>query len=351
MYFVRFGDVCVRYAGEKWDKDDLPEDTFVIDYDDEAKWSLEDLEKESAQTDFGGPNRDEDAHAAAVIELIRRKGGEDKCLCEDWDDVLTLLEDAESDFDEERRPIIFPDELSLPTRKLIREVAKIEKEEAAFLKNHLNDAVDDLDSDEEKVYFSLVDRGWDARENLLASDLGDEILDGYDPVEDMKIMAAQLLFMYAQTRTKAKMEGGRPDEDLFYAGSNLYGHAVADQLADENAQGDDGPDSVFDTEMEEAVVDFCKHYDEFLDSDNGKDFLESMDEVTESFLKEKGFDIHSLAGAKAAQKFLENAGPEDAFYTDGPVDNEMDEWMGRLRLAAMLRCVKARIEKMINGRK
>ena len=32
MYFVRFGDVCVRYVGKKRDKDDLPEDTFVIDY-------------------------------------------------------------------------------------------------------------------------------------------------------------------------------------------------------------------------------------------------------------------------------------------------------------------------------
>ena len=349
MYFVRFGEACVRYTGKKWDKKDLPEDTYVFDYDKEAKWSLEDLERESLRTDFGGSGRDEDAHAAAVMERIRRKGGEDKCFCDDWDDVLTILEDAESGFDEKRRPIIFPDELSLPTRKLIREVAKIEKEEAAFLKKHLNDAVDDLDSDEEKEYFSLVDRGWDAREALLASDLGDEILDGYDPVEDMKIMAAQLLFMYAQTRTRAKMEGGKADEDLFYAGSNLYGHAVADQLADENAQGDD--DSIPDTDGEEIIGDFYQHFNEYMDRDAGSDFLEGMDEAAEAFLKEKGFDIATLAGAKAAQKFLENAGPEDAFYTEGPVDNEMDAWVGRMRLAAMLRCVKARIEKMINGRK
>ena len=68
-------------------------------------------------------------------------------------------------------------------------------------------------------------------------------------------------------------------------------------------------------------------------------------------LKGKGFDISSLAGAKAAQKFLENAGPEDAFVTEGPVDNEMDEFMGKMRLEAMLKCVKARIDQMIGGKK
>lgn len=82
-----------------------------------------------------------------------------------------------------------------------------------------------------------------------------------------------------------------------------------------------------------------------------EDFAVEMDAATETFLKDKGFDISSLAGAKAAQKFLENAGPEDAFVTEGPVDNVMDEFMGKMRLETMLKCVKARIDQMIGGKK
>ena len=110
MYFVRYGDICVRFTGRNWDERELPEFTSVYDYDDEKKYSLDDLERESRRTDFGGAGRDEDAHAAVVMELFRRKGGEENCLCTDWDDTLTLLEDDEGDLDD-RRPIIYPDEL------------------------------------------------------------------------------------------------------------------------------------------------------------------------------------------------------------------------------------------------
>ena len=78
------------------------------------------------------------------------------------------------------------------------------------------------------------------------------------------------------------------------------------------------------------------------------EFLEGMDQVMEYTMKEKGFDINTLSGAKAAQKFLENARVEDAFITEGPIDNAVDWHMGEARLDAMLKCVKARIQKMIN---
>ena len=62
MYFVRYGDICVRFTGKGWDERKLPEFTSVYDYDDEKKYSLDDLERESRRTDFGGTGRDEDAH-------------------------------------------------------------------------------------------------------------------------------------------------------------------------------------------------------------------------------------------------------------------------------------------------
>jgi hypothetical protein len=232
MYFVRFGDICVRFTGKNWDERELPEFTSVYDYDDEKKYSLDDLERESGRTDFGGAGRDEDAHAAVVMELFRRKGGEENCLCTDWDDTLTLLEDGEGDLDD-RRPIIYPDELSLPTRKLIADMAKLEHEEMAFRKKHMGKKPEDIDEATQKEFLKLDHKGWKIREALLDSDLGQEILEAYDPVEDLKTMAVQMFFLYSQTRMRAETEGGEPEEDFFYAGSNLYAHAVAEQIMEE----------------------------------------------------------------------------------------------------------------------
>ena len=44
--------------------------------------------------------------------------------------------------------------------------------------------------------------------------------------------------------------------------------------------------------------------------------------------------------------WLEKAQPEDAFVTEGPIDNEVDRHMGKARLDSMLKIVKARIKKI-----
>jgi hypothetical protein len=163
-------------------------------------------------------------------------------------------------------------------------------------------------------------------------------------------MAAQLFFLYSQTRMRAETEGGEPEEDFFYAGSNLYAHAVADQIMEEGDEGEDDYGPMLDDESRQALDDLYESFGGFVKVDD-EDFAKEMDAATVAFLKGKGFDISSLAGAKAAQKFLETAGPEDAFVTEGPVDNEMDTFMGRMRLEAMLKCVKARIDQMIGGKK
>ena len=349
MYFVRYGDICVRFTGKNWDERELPEFTSVYDYDDEKKYSLDDLERESRRTDFGGAGRDEDAHAAAVTELLRRRGGEDRCLCNEWDDALTLLQDDEGDLDD-RRPIIYPDELSLPTRKLIGDVAKLEREEMAFRKKHMGKKPEDIDEATQKEFLKLDNKGWKIREALLDSDLGQEILEAYDQVEDLKTMAAQMFFLYSQTRMRAETDGGESEEDFFYAGSNLYAHAVADQIMEEDNEGEDDYGPILDDESRQALDDLYDSFGDLVNEDD-EDFAKGMDEATDAFLKDKGFDITNLAGAKAAQKFLENAGPEDAFVTEGPVDNEMDAFMGKMRLEAMLKCVKARIDQMIGGKK
>ncbi|MBO5567587.1 MAG: hypothetical protein J6A79_01385, partial [Clostridia bacterium] len=176
----------------------------------------------------------------------------------------------------------------------------------------------------------------------------------YDPIEDLKTMAAQMFFLYSQERMRAEVEGREPDEEFFYAGSNLYAHAVVSQIADANADEEDDEadddDYVFPQDMD--MNELAKYAEGFSErvkyGDLDDEFLEGMDQVTEYTMKEKGFDINTLSGAKAAQKFLENARVEDAFITEGPIDNAVDWHMGEARLDAMLKCVKDRIQKMIN---
>jgi len=57
--------------------------------------------------------------------------------------------------------------------------------------------------------------------------------------------------------------------------------------------------------------------------------------------------LSNLAGLKKAQAWLENAKVEDAFYSEGPIENAIDWHVGEARIAAMLKVVKARIEKRI----
>ena len=70
-----------------------------------------------------------------------------------------------------------------------------------------------------------------------------------------------------------------------------------------------------------------------------------MEQGAENFLKEKGFDI-TPEGCKAALEWLEHARPQDAFYSEGPIDNATDWHVGEARLDAMMKIVRGRIKGM-----
>ena len=73
------------------------------------------------------------------------------------------------------------------------------------------------------------------------------------------------------------------------------------------------------------------------------EFVNDLGETTDQFLMAKGFDLSTLTGLKAAQKWLEEVKVEDAFRSEGPMDS-IDRHLGQARLAAMLKIVKKRIE-------
>ena len=357
MYFVRYAEKIYRYTGtERWNVNELPEFTSYYDFDDERKWSVAGLKKEARRVAFGAEDWDEDALTAIDAELARRNHSEEPLCIKNWNGLLNALadDDEEEDDDEDRRPIIYPEDITLPTRRLIRDVAKMEHEEMAFRKKNAAKQPGDLNEKTIKEFMKLDEKGWKAREALMNSDLAQMILECYDPIEDLKTMAAQMFFLYSQERMRAEVEGREPDEEFFYAGSNLYAHAVVSQIADANADEEDDEadddDYVFPQDMDmNELAKYAEAFSERVKSgDLDDEFLEGMDQVMEYTMKEKGFDINTLSGAKAAQKFLENARVEDAFITEGPIDNAVDWHMGEARLDAMLKCVKARIQKMIN---
>ena len=92
MYFVKNGDICIRYIGtEKWDERELPDFTSYYDYDDEEKWSFEKLKRETKRIS-AGKDFDMDAMVAAEAEISRRKFGDNPDTIDDWDEVLDTLE-------------------------------------------------------------------------------------------------------------------------------------------------------------------------------------------------------------------------------------------------------------------
>ena len=68
----------------------------------------------------------------------------------------------------------------------------------------------------------------------MRSRFAEPFLRGYDPVEDLKDMAAHLFFLYAQERYAAEMAGKEPSEDFYYAACHLYDHAMFEQSSAED---------------------------------------------------------------------------------------------------------------------
>lgn len=66
----------------------------------------------------------------------------------------------------------------------------------------------------------------------------------------------------------------------------------------------------------------------------------------EAFLRNRGFDISTPAGCKAAEQWLSSARVEDAFWEDNkPVTNAADWYLGEARLEGMMKIVRSRIGK------
>ena len=128
----------------------------------------------------------------------------------------------------EPKPIVYPEDLSLPTRKLIMDLAKIELEELSIMKTQAATSNDfaSMDIALFNRNMEINKKGFTMRNALLSSDLADLIRELKDPAEEMKSMAAILLFLYTHEKMRNMVLGREVDEGFYYAGANLYRHAV-----------------------------------------------------------------------------------------------------------------------------
>ena len=138
------------------------------------------------------------------------------------------------------KPIVYPEEITLPTRKLIMDLAKIEFEELSVWKKHIDsEGLTSLDIASFNHNLELNKKGFKIRNALLDSDLASLIGELKDPVEEMKTMAAMLLFLYSHERMRHFLLDKKLDESLYYAGANMYRHAVIMQKMFEDADKDE----------------------------------------------------------------------------------------------------------------
>ena len=152
---------------------------------------------------------------------------------EENDDDLDLDEYPEHD------PLIFPSDVPPEDMKIIRDLAKVERDHIALARRaDMKDISDILKLDEvtSRKLDQLMKKGAKLREQLLEGQLASVLLDFDDDVEDMKKMASHLFFLYAAERQRAERVGKDPDEDFYYAGNNLYKFAVVAQIQAEDEE-------------------------------------------------------------------------------------------------------------------
>ena len=352
MYYIMLGDhtyITARMTGKAPADENLPFYIRTYEFDDESAWPDRLLNSELSRVSQG---KDYDPYAMCAIDMEqgRRKGKEYFPTFDDWDDLMDYMlgdedDDDDDDRDDDRRPLILLDELSQKEKDLIRKLAENEKERIKMPKGGkiVNLFENSPEMEEREKQFK---RGNELRRMLMNTDFAMQITDGDDYIEDMKVVAAHLLFLYTQERQNAEQEGRTPDESYFYAGSSFYNFAAMQQMMEEDEDDEDEDEPL---DMDRVMGLFAEAFsDHIRNADVSDQFVAEMGESTDVFLRDKGFNTNTLSGLKAAQKWLENAKVEDAFYTDDvPIDNAVDWHMGEARLAAMLKIVKDRIEKRI----
>ena len=132
-------------------------------------------------------------------------------------------------------PLLTPEQVTLPVRRLINELAKAEQEELGILRR-AGARKDYPSEDEFRRDMLITKKSIHLREELLDREEMRPYTWRKHPAEQRKAVAALLFFLYAQDRIRKVLTGEKPYEPLYYAAENLYRYAVAMQQLDEELE-------------------------------------------------------------------------------------------------------------------
>ena len=346
-----------RYAEAKRALDNIPE--YLSEYLSMDEEELEET-KERLETEIGVQIGTVDMLVAYVFVPYQDQEDFRRWILSGFTEVTE--EEAPDWIDEEEEgddltPIIHLEDLCADDLETIQKLAVVVRKEADLQKGNGRFVRFD-DEEKREAMYQLFQEEYELQMSLLQSSFCQAALgrqDAYickyfndvDQIEDLKVLAGHLMFIYGELRLEAETKGEEVNEEYFYAAMSCFRGATALQEIVEGREdreeeeiweedGDYSPES-----MGKPFVDYIKK------ADVDDEYVAAIGESTEAFLREKGFDITTLAGCKAAQKWLESAKPKDAFWTEGEITDPMDQYMGEARIADMLKFVKDRIEKKV----
>jgi len=205
------------------------------------------LEKESGEEyTFSTP----ESIASAHLTMAWLSVGKAFSILESARDLLEGRSDCETEYKrlEEliyedgqypMKPLLYPEDVTLPLRSRITSLARIEQEELGVLRRSRGNP-DYPDTAAYNRDLIITRKGIRARGDLLAHEQMQPYLHKKHPAEELKAAAAMMFFLYSQDRTRKSLSGEEPDETYYYAGENLYRYAVVMQkLEDEVENGEE----------------------------------------------------------------------------------------------------------------
>ncbi|MBR1710806.1 MAG: hypothetical protein IJ719_18600 [Clostridia bacterium] len=385
MYYVKLGQgnyLCVRLTGSRPEDDDETRPFFIrrYDFDDSRLWTDKKLEDEYARVNSG---KDYDGYAMVAIsmEQMRRQGKEYFRTYGEWNDMIDALSQSERDADweddeDDEAAGGFPEaadaswcfsvfdisDLTDRDWTIIQKLAELELKEIEMQRGLLKP--EERTREGFNNYLSLMDECTQWQNQLLKSEFADAVIPNYgtsqatflfssDRVIALRKLSSHLMFMYGHARLEAEVYGEELKEDLFYAGMNCH-YAAETILKMLEEAGETGEDDFLFPELQnlteeqrEELAEVAEKIGDFMkNADLNDPAMQMIKQTTDTFLKEKGFDVTTIDGLKEALNWLEHAKVEEAFYNVSPIEDPIDWNVGEARLDVMQRIVRDKIERI-----
>ncbi len=139
----------------------------------------------------------------------------------------------------------FPTDVS----KLIKRLAKIEKDEIDFTRKYANEKMTEKRME---TWLKMMNKGENIRDEMIRHSFFADVYEGVEErchYTDMHQLGMILMNAYTMDRIEKEVHGEEPDEDLFYAAASLIQNAMTEMEGEED-DDEDWDDDDWDEEEE-----------------------------------------------------------------------------------------------------